>query len=111
MNIGTTQVEAYRQTNEQLPPKETAVKKDDLNPGETRDSEKIVLPGNDAHPAAIRVDRSPSLLSRILSPEESDLLVKYFARYGDEPESSQLYDPGARTRATSLTGLRVDLKG
>jgi hypothetical protein len=112
VNVRTLPVEAYRQTNEQPVKKDGAVKKESIETGRSSPSDKITLPGKaDVEAASLRLDKSPSLLSQVLSSEERDLLVKYFARYGDAPEDSQIYEPGARTKSAPLIGTRVDLRG
>jgi hypothetical protein len=112
VTIKAVPVEAYRQANDYSATKSEAGKKEKLDPKKTSQSDRITLPGvNDAQVASIKLEKPQSLLSGILSSEERDLLVKYFARFGDAPESSQIYGTDAWATSASETGLKVDLKG
>ena len=112
MNISATPVEAYRQTNDQLVKKETGIKNDNIESQKAERSEKVAIPGRkNADTLALKLEKSPSLLSQVLSSDEKDLLVKYFARFGDEAPDSQVYNTDARTKAAPLTGIRVDVRG
>ena len=112
MNISATPVEAYRQTNDQSIKKEAGVKKDNTDSQKVEQSDKVTIPGRRAADTlSIKLEKSPSLLSQVLSSEEKDLLVKYFARFGDETPDSQLYSLDARTKAAPQIGMRVDVRG
>jgi len=112
VTIKAVPVEAYRQANNYSAAKSETGKKEELDPKKASRSDKITLPGvNDAQVGSIKLEKPPSLLSGVLSSEERDLLVKYFARFGDTPESSQIYGTDARTSKTPATGFKVDLKG
>lgn len=107
MRINTVPVEAYRQASKQSSTKNEAAAKDDLS-----QAQKITLPGmNDADAGSIKAPQAPSLLSGVLSSEETTMLVKHFARLGDSQESSQMYGTDARVRAGAQTGIKLDVKG
>ena len=111
MRIDTSPVEAYRQAGNQSLKKNPDTQPEfDLNKAVQTD--KITLPGsNHSNTEAIRLSKSPSLLSSVLSSEEKTMLTRYFSRYGDSPESTRIYGTDARTGASGLTGLKVDLTG
>lgn len=112
MKINATPVDAYRKNGAQIP----VQKQQELNLGadtkQVSDLKKITLPDRSLNrPAAVKLDRGPSILSSILSSDERDLLVKHFARFGDAPDSTQIYGTDARERDSIETGIKVDLKG
>ena len=112
MNISATPVEAYRQNSDQLVKKESGVKKDNVNASRSQQAEKVTIPGKTtADKLSLKLEKSPSMLSQVLSSEEKDLLAKHFARFGDEVPNSQIYSTNARTKTTPQAGVRVDVKG
>ncbi len=109
MRINTAPVEAYRQAGHQTLKKNNQA---DFDLNKAAQGETITLPGsNESESAAIRAAKSPSILSGVLSSEEKSMLVKHFSMYGDSPESTKIYSTDARTGASGLTGLKVDLTG
>jgi len=111
VRINTIPVEAYRRTNETVAGKKQAAdEKPDI--GKAPKTQKIILPGvNTAEAGSIKVPSSPSLLNGVLTVEEKTLLMRHFARFGDSPESTQIYGTNARVDAGTLTGIKLDVKG
>lgn len=71
----------------------------------------ITLPGNkDAKAAAVAAQRGPSPFAGVLSAEEKNLLVKYFARFGDDAPSAPVYGVEARNNPATFTGINLDVK-
>ena len=71
----------------------------------------IRLPGNQETKAgAIAVQRGPSPFAGVLSDEEKNLLVKYFARFGDDAPSAPAYGVEARNNPVTFTGINLDVK-
>lgn len=112
MKINNAPVDAYRQNAGQIPVRKQEELKSNTDSGQVSGLKKITLPeGSVARPAAVKIDRGPSILSSILSSDERNLLVKHFARFGDAPDSTNLYGTDARERDSIETGIRLDLKG
>ncbi|MCK5127145.1 MAG: hypothetical protein KAR42_12900 [candidate division Zixibacteria bacterium] len=111
MKINTTPVEAYRQSGNQTLRKSPGAQPElDLN--KAADKDKITIPGSgDNNVGSVHVAKSPSILSSVLSSDEKQMLTKHFARYGDAPESTRVYGTDARTHASGMTGMKVDLTG
>jgi hypothetical protein len=111
VNISATQVEAYRQANEQTLKKEAGIKSDNAEPQKTERADKVIIPGRkDVGDLSLKLEKSTSLINQILSSEEKELLVKYFSRFGDEVQNSQIYSTDARTKVAPQIGMRVDIK-
>ncbi len=112
MKINSTPVDAYRINSGQIPAQKQPEPSSNAGSNQVAGLKKISLPGRaNNRPAAVKLDRGPSLLGNILSSDERDLLVKHFARFGDAPDSTNLYGTDARERDSIETGMRVDLKG
>jgi hypothetical protein len=112
VKINTSPVEAYRQVGNLTENKKNIGHKDELSTDRTSGQENITLPASRQTEAeSIKVVKSPSLLRGVLSSEEEDTLFRYFARFGDSQESSQIYSTDARAKNQTATGIRVDLKG
>ena len=111
MNISATQVEAYRQANDQTLKKDAGIKNDKAESQKTERAEKVVIPGRkEVGDLSLKLEKSTSLINQVLSSEEKDLLVKYFSRFGDEAQDSQIYSTDARTKVAPQVGVRVDIK-
>ena len=111
MRIHTVPVEAYRQAGAVTPKKAETESTGSAQLEKKAQPTKIILPGGSQTEAgSIRADRSPSLLADVLSPDEKDLLVKYFARFGDSGATSPVYNSDSRQGKAPLTGLRLDVK-
>ena len=111
MRINTIPVEAYRRANESAAGKnQAAEEKSEIR--KAPQTQKIFLPGvNTADAGSIKAPSSPSMLNGVLSSEEKTLLIRHFARFGDTPESSQIYSTDAQVRAGAMTGIKLDVKG
>lgn len=107
MRINTVPVEAYRQASNQSSKKNEAAAQDNLST-----AQKITLPGiNSTDAGSVKAPQAPSLLSGVLSSEETTMLVKHFARFGDSRESSPIYGTDARAQSGIQIGVRLDVKG
>jgi hypothetical protein len=111
VKINTVPVEAYRQTEDLAGRKNQSVK-DRAESSKAQTSQKITLPAiNDVEVDGIKASMSPSLIGGVLTPDEKAMLIKYFARFGDTPETSQIYSTDARIRGGVQTGMTLDIKG
>ncbi|MDD4053125.1 MAG: hypothetical protein PHR28_14665 [candidate division Zixibacteria bacterium] len=71
----------------------------------------ITLPGNkETKAGAVAAQRGPSPFAGVLSTEEKTLLVKYFARFGDDAPTAPAYGVEARTNPVTFTGINLDVK-
>lgn len=71
----------------------------------------VTVPGNAVTGAgAVAAGRGPSPFSGVLSSEEKGLLMKYFARFGDETPAAPAYGGDSRGAQTAFTGGNLDVK-
>lgn len=59
---------------------------------------------------AVSVTRGPSPFAGVLSIEEKNLLVKYFARFGDDMPAAPAYGRESRGSQETFTGANLDVK-
>lgn len=59
---------------------------------------------------AVSVTRGPSPFAGVLSTEERNLLVRYFARFGDDVPAAPAYGRESRGSQESFTGANLDVK-
>ncbi|MCP4567863.1 MAG: hypothetical protein GY841_09825 [FCB group bacterium] len=112
MKIASVPLEAYRQAGDVNARKANAGHRNADAAKTASQSKSITLPGKvSGETDNLKVHHSPALLRSVLSTDEKDTLVQYFARFGDSSQTSQLYDPNARVGRTALTGQKVDFKG
>jgi hypothetical protein len=112
MKINSIPIQAYRRfTDRSIKPQE----KDTGGLSGARASrrpETLTLPATgDGDVDSLSVRSSTSVFQEVLSPDERRELIRNFARFGDTPNSSQIYRQNARTGAASSVGYKVDCKG
>ena len=111
MKIATVQIHIYRQAST-IASKRADDAAQNLPGTRSAASRSVTLPSaNPAEAASVTVPKGPSLLSGALSSEEKELLVRYFARFGDTVEAAPTYSPVARPAVAYLTGQKVDVRG
>ena len=112
MKITSVPIEAYRQAGDVAARKAEVGNRSADAAKESSKPNSITLPGKVAGEVdSLKIHQSPALLQGVLSPEEKNVLIQYFARFGDSMQSTQLYNPGAKISQSAQTGLKVDFKG
>ncbi len=109
MKITALPIDVYRQAGA-FP----AGKKDSAVAPDAAGAQKaglITVPGSkEATAAAVAAQRGPSPFAGVLSTEEKNLLIKYFARFGDDAPTSAAYTVESRGNPVTFTGINLDVK-
>ena len=112
MKIATAPIEIYRQASAIASKKADDAAQNLPGSRGAAASRSLTLPSaNPPEVAQVTVPKGPSLLNGALSSDEKQLLVKYFARFGDTVEAPPTYSPVARPAVAYLTGQKVDVRG
>jgi hypothetical protein len=111
MKINSIPIQAYRRFADRSIKPQDKAKVGPRGTGAARRPETLTLPatGNDSTALSVRASRT--LYQSVLSADERRELIRNFARFGDAPDSSQIYRQNARATASAAIGIKVDLKG
>ena len=111
MKIHAVPIEAYRQTAGVASKKNQAPAQEQTGLQRTDRRDVVSIPiGRESESLAVKAPVSPSLLEGVLSSEEKDVLIRHFARFGDDQQQSTIYSAGTQTGASVATGTKVDVK-
>jgi hypothetical protein len=76
-----------------------------------RKNGSVTLPVHAATAAeTVAAGRGPSPFAGVLSTEEKNLLMKYFARFGDAAPAAPAYGVESRGNQAAFTGANLDVK-
>jgi hypothetical protein len=109
MKITALPIDVYRQAGAFPAGRNDAVVTPDA--GGAQKAGAITLPGNtETKAGAVAAQRGSSPFAGVLSGEEKNLLVKYFARFGDDAPSAPAYGADSRSSQVTFTGINLDVK-
>ena len=111
MKINSVPIEAYRQSAEIT-----------SRPNPTASHERPAVDGAGKPPAPARIadgareavgtaaPPTSQIIGNVLSTEERELLVKYFARFGDQQASTPIYGRDVQAKPTPIIGQKLDVR-